>query len=187
LIAALIDGHALEDWRCISTLGALGDLRAAEPLMQYLGLEAIGGGSTAAPVSRPWALEAGIEVGRSLRLLKACDAKTRLVAGLNSPISDHRAGAVLALAGWGDTSDRGAIQVLLKDPVPVVREAAATALGELRDPEAIDALKEALRDLDTRTANAAERALQQIVTTPSRRGIRADFAGLPRHAGQNQT
>lgn len=182
LIAALLDGHALEDWRCISTLGALGDQRAAEPLVQYLGLNAPGD-----VVQRPWALDAGVEVGRSLRLLKACDAKARLAAGLSSSFAYQRAGAALALAGWGDAGDLSGIQALLRDPEPLVREAAATALGELREPEAIDALKEAVWDQDVRTASAAERALQQIATTPSRRAIQADFAGLPRHARQHQS
>lgn len=187
LISALIDGHALEDWRCISTLGALGDLRAAAPLVQYMGLAELASKSSAASSAHPWALDAGIEVGRALRLLKACDAKTKLAAALNSPLSYQRAGAALALSGWGDTADLSAILALVRDPEPVVREAAVTALGELREPEAIDALKQALSDPDARTAAAAERALQQVATTPSRRAIRADFAGLPRHARSNET
>lgn len=186
LISALMDGHALEDWRCISTLGALGDLRAAEPLVQYMGLAEPASGSGVTSGVRPWALDAGIEVGRALRLLKACDAKMKLAAALASPLSYQRAGAALALAGWGDSGDLSAVQALLRDSEPVVREAVATALGELREPGAIDALKQALSDPDARTASAAERALQQIATTPSRRAIRADFAGLPRHARSNE-
>jgi HEAT repeat protein len=182
LVSALIDGHALEDWRCISTLGALGDLRAAEPLVQYMGLGTPASDSDNLPGARPWALDAGVEVGRALRLLKACDARAALAAALNSQVAHQRAAAALALAGWGDAQDVNAIQTLLGDPEPVVREAAVTALGELREPAAIDALKEALSDPDARTAAAAERALQQIVTTPSRRAIQADYAGLPRHA-----
>lgn len=187
LIAALLDGHALEDWRCIATLGALGDLRAAEPLIAYLGLGTPVAEAEAVHAPHPWALDVGVEVGRALRLLKACDAKATLSAALGSRNAHHRAGAALALAGWGHAEDVDAIQALLNDSEPVVREAAATALGELREPEAIDALKQALSDPDARTATAAERALQQIATTPSRRSIRADFAGLPRYARKHES
>src|SRR5262249_32503737 len=38
LVDALLGGYALEDWQLIPTLGALGDQRAADALVQYLGL-----------------------------------------------------------------------------------------------------------------------------------------------------
>src|SRR6185436_11223429 len=40
LVNALLEGHALEDWQCISTLGSLGDVQAVDGLLAYLGMDA---------------------------------------------------------------------------------------------------------------------------------------------------
>src|SRR5207302_9121248 len=68
LIDALLSGHAPEDWQCIPTLGALGDLHAADALVQYIGLD-----RDQACIADSALIDIGIDVGRSLRELNARD------------------------------------------------------------------------------------------------------------------
>jgi HEAT repeat protein len=188
LIDALLDGHALEDWRCISTLGALSDLRAADALIRYMHLNVAPEKSLHGERMRTWALECGVEVGRALRRLRATSALEVVLAALKSASPFQRAGSALVLGGWGDPAYAQKIVPLLRDADPTVRESAATALGDLREepmPAVADALRAVLSDSDPKVAAAAERSLQQIATAPSRRKLRTDFAGLPRHASQD--
>jgi HEAT repeat protein len=111
-----------------------------------------------------------------------------VLAALRSASPFQRAGSALILGGWGDPAYAQEIVALLRDTDPTVRESAAAALGDLREnpmPAVADELRAALSDSDPKVAAAAERALQQIATAPSRRKLRADFAGLPRHASQD--
>ena len=50
----------------------------------------------------------------------------------------------------------------LKDNESIVREYAAESLGEIGDPRAVEALKEALKDEDLDVRSAAKEALAKI-------------------------
>ena len=70
------------------------------------------------------------------------------------------AGPVLGCAG--DLSDIAYWSRLLRDPDPVTRARAATALGENRTAGAVPALIEALRDPDEEVRRAGARALERM-------------------------
>ena len=59
-------------------------------------------------------------------------------------------------------SDRFAIVIALKDSVADVRQQAAFALGQLRDPRAIDGLTAALKDPNADVRQQAAFALGQL-------------------------
>lgn len=102
--------------------------------------------------------------------------------------------ALLALGQIRDEAGRNlAEQALLADPVPSVRAAAATALGQICDPRSLPALKQAMGDAFSlvRAAVAAALAaygspeaqalLEQLRQDPSRRVRRA--ARMPSNMG----
>ncbi len=163
LIEALIDGHALEDWQCIATLGALGDLRAVNGLLTYVGLDA--------QVERPIniALDFGLEVGRALRTLNAKEAIQRIQQAITAPLPRQRASAALVLAGWNDDTLAPLVLPLLEDETPAVRLAAVTAVGELKANAGLTALQNHLNDPDPQVRLAVERALQQVITANAQR------------------
>src|SRR5262249_993164 len=93
LVEALLDGRALEDWQGIPRLGALGDLRAADALLRYVGI--VGNVS----LNRQ---DLSQDVGRALRNLGARDALEIVKGACQSENPDRRAAAALVIAGWGD-------------------------------------------------------------------------------------
>jgi HEAT repeat protein len=185
LIEALNSGNALEDWRCIATLGELGDLRAAAALLEYMRL----GEDNDLDVPLR-CRDVGIEVGKALRGL---DAKAAFgIAGqcLGSGNPTRRAAGALVVAGWGDEALGPALLPLLTDSSPLVRAAAAVALGELKVFSALDVLYERIGELDGEVRAAAEQAIQQITKAQAERVSRArrrPHYALPRRAEWNQT
>jgi hypothetical protein len=155
LIDALLSGHALEDWQCIPTLGALGDLSAADALLTYIGLKSV------IPINDA-VLDLGIDVGRALRELNACAAIHTVQAALQSDSLEQRSAASLVLAGWGDKKLVQDILPLITDTERRVRIAAITALGELKTGESLPVLQASLNDPDEAVRAAVERALQQV-------------------------
>ncbi len=173
LIDALLSGNALEDWQCIPTLGALGDLQAADALLRYIGL-----GSTH-PVNES-VLDLGVDIGRALHELNAGAALQTVQAALQNPIAYQRAAAALVLAGWGDDKLAEVILPLMNDPERQVRIAAITALGELKVGESLVALQQTLNDPDPDVQVAVERALQQVTIANAQRAV---TAGKTRQTG----
>ncbi len=179
LIDALLEGHALEDWQCIPTLAALGDQSAVEALLRYIDL---GKDREAMPprnMDHASILDIGVEVGRALRALNARTALSAVESGLRNAVPTRRAAAALALAGWGDEKLAADIVPLLDDQVSWVRVAAATALGELEAPDALDAVRTRLADSDSDVRVAAERATQQLAAIKAQRNVQASNAKRP--------
>jgi HEAT repeat protein len=171
LIDALLTGHALEDWRCVSTLGTLGDRRATDGLLRYMGL--VDDSAPAAGVR-----DVGLEVGRALRVLNARAALQLARESLQSPSPDRRAGAALVLAGWNDEELNLLLLPLAGDESPVVRAAAVMALGELKVAAAFGVLQASLADADVEVRAAAERAVQQLTTAHPKHILKAASRGL---------
>jgi HEAT repeat protein len=169
LIDALLSGNALEDWRCIPTLGALGDLWAADALMQYIGLN-----SDTVRIPDSAILDIGIEVGRSLRELSARDTLHTAQERLSSVLAHQRAAAALVIGGWADESLSPLLLPLLNDSVSLVRTAAIIGLGELRAAASLNALQDALNDDDPKVRQAVERAVQQVTMANAQRAVRTD-------------
>jgi HEAT repeat protein len=169
LIDALLSGHALEDWQCIPTLGALGDLSAASALLQYIGLEGSGQVNEAV-------LDLGVDIGRALHELNARDSLKTVQDALENSASalsaDQRSAAALVLAGWGDETLAPLILPLVNDSESRVRVAAITALGELKAWESLATLQENLNDPDETVKGAVERALQQVTKANAHRAVK---------------
>jgi len=197
LIDALLDEQVPEAWRCIATLGALGDQRAADAFLCYMAVEVGVGAAVSNPLELDgwpsWTLESGFEVGRALRGLNAPKAFKKVKEALLSPESYQRAAAARIVGGWGDELLAGHVIALLKDPEPLVREMAAHALGDLKAAEALDPLRIALNgDSDAEVRSAAERALDQITVEQTQRKRKAltnkkAFYGLPHRADNGPT
>ena len=85
-------------------------------------------------------------------------------AALKAQNPDHRKQAVAAIASIG--ADPQAVQTLVEvlqtDPDPMVREAAAVGLGEMKAASAIPALKNALNEQADEVAFAAAKALWDL-------------------------
>jgi hypothetical protein len=158
LLDAMLSGHALEDWQCITTLGALGDLRAADALLSYVGLE------TGIEREPNIAFEYGIEVGRALRLLKAQPTIARVKEALQADLARQRAAATVVLAGWGDESLVNLITPLLEDSEASVRRAAVMALGELNVAATLIPIH-IINDDDPDVRAAAAQSLQRVSTS----------------------
>ncbi|MEP7287322.1 MAG: HEAT repeat domain-containing protein [Chloroflexota bacterium] len=167
LIEAMLDGQALEDWQCIATLGALGDLRAAEPLLIYVGLDA----ATDRAINIP--VEFGVEVGRALREMKARQVLGKIQDALHAPFPRQRIGSALVLAGWGDEKLAPLIAPLITDTESQVRLAAANAIGELRAAVSLAPLQAALTDPDPQVRLRVEWAVQQVTTANAQRAVKA--------------
>jgi len=165
LIDALIEGHALEDWQCIPTLGVLGDIRAADALLCYVGIVGDSGGDREPDL--------GVDIGKALKNLNARDAFDIARAALDSPLAHRRATAAMVVAGWGDESLGSLLLPLLDDPESRVRACAITALGDLKVVAAMDALRSGQYDSDAEVRIAAERAYQQISTAYAHRTVKA--------------
>lgn len=168
LIDALLEGHAVEDWQCIPTLGALGDLRAADGLLRYIGLN-----QESACVDIEALLDIGIDVGKALRNLNAHSALLAAQGALNSPVAHQRVGGALILAGWGDESLAGIVVPLVEDHSDFVRRAAITALGELKAVASMMPLRASLTDPNPKVGAAAERALQQVAIAEAQQALKA--------------
>lgn len=164
---ALLDDYALEDWQCIATLGTLADLRAADMLLKYVGIDF----DTDRPVAI--AQEFGLEVGRALRELGANIGFDRARQTLNAPLSRQKIAAALILAGWGDESLAPELTPLLDDPDPQVRVAAINAIGELRAAASLIPLQTTIDDPDPQVRLAVERALQLVQTANAQRAVKA--------------
>jgi hypothetical protein len=167
LIDALLSGHALEDWQCIPTLGALGDLQAADALLRYIGLYA---GTDRSPTHS--ILDMGIDIGRALREMNARHVLPTVQNMLTSPYAFQRTAAALVIAGWGDDNLAASLIPLLVDPVTQVRVAAINALGELKAVIAYEPLQESVTDPDPDVSAAAEKALQQVTLAHAQRTAR---------------
>jgi HEAT repeat protein len=166
LVDAMLEGYALEDWRCIATLGALGDLRAVDALLRYVGLDA----NTDRDVKI--ALDFGIEVGKALREMNARAALQLVQSQLSASLPRQRAAAALVLAGWGDEKLAEQLMPLIEDVSAPVRRAAISALGELRAAASLLPLQTVLSDPDLQVRIAAERALQQVHEANAQRAIK---------------
>ncbi len=175
LVDALLSGHALEDWQCIPTLGALGDLQAADALLRYIGLYQ---GADRSPASS--VLDMGIDIGRALRDMNARHVLKTIQDMLKSPLAFQRTGAALVIAGWGDDKLAASLIPLLVDPVIQVRVAAINALGELKAVAAFEPLQESVTDPDPDVSGAAEKALQQVILAHPQRSIKVSKLKHPK-------
>jgi hypothetical protein len=165
LVDALLAGHALEAWQCIPTLGALGDLSAAEGMLHYIGI--------VGEIGAEQIPDLGMDVGRALRALNAKDAIETTKQALTSPNTNRRAIAALILSGWGDEALGDLLLPLLDDSEPLVCIAAITALGDLKVVSAMEAVKSRLNDPNAEVRLAAERTDQQLTTLFAQRTVRA--------------
>jgi HEAT repeats len=168
ILGALIDGQAIEDWQCIDTLGALGNLEAADGLLQYLGLDS---DTKDRPISL--ILDFGLEVGRALRSLSADHARDTALGSLTAAHASQRAAAALTLAGWQDEYYADKLLPLVEDSDPHVRLAAVIALGELGAAAALQPLEKRLFDPDSQMRFAVEKALQQVMESKARQALKA--------------
>jgi HEAT repeat protein len=168
LVDALLSGHALEDWQCIPTLGALGDLRAADGLLRYLGLNA-----ESASVGDSVLLDIGEDVGRALHNLNALDALQVAQSARLSPLPHQRAAAALVIAGWGDDKLAPLLVPLVEDHVSMVRVAAINGLGDLKAAASMIPLRALVSDPDPAVRLAVERALHQVSTANAQRAVKA--------------
>jgi HEAT repeat protein len=119
------------------------------PLMEILG-------SSPREMQRFWAAR----IFGALRLQKP-------VPKLLFALSDHsprvRAEAITAIGSIGTHEGVAPLsKILLEDPVALVREAAAEALGKIADDRALETLKQALQDVDVATRRRAMEALERM-------------------------
>ncbi len=168
LVDALLAGHALEDWQCIPTLGALGDLRAADGLLRYIGLNA-----ESACIPDSAVLDIGMDVGRALRDLNASDALRAAQEARFSPLPHQRMAAALVIAGWGDDQLAPLLVPLVEDHVALVRIAAINALGEMKAATSMIPLRAMASDPDPDVRLAVERALHEVTTANAQRAVKA--------------
>jgi HEAT repeat protein len=99
----------------------------------------------------------------ALITLRAPEAVSVFVQGLQDPFADVRALALIGLAQVGDSSSGNAVLARLSDPAPVVRAQAVGTLVELRDPRArteLESLRK--RELDSSVQQALEAALARL-------------------------
>jgi len=163
----------------IGSLGKIQDERAIEPLIEALGLP---DPSTGQPLADTLAQFGEAVLQPLMKVLSSSKQETqrfwaaRILGGLKThratptllnALSDYspkvRSEAALALGHFGA---REAVyplsKMLLEDSVPLVRDAAAEALGKIADDRALTALKEALADLDYAARRRAMEALERM-------------------------
>lgn len=210
LIAAIKDPTEEQEVKnvAIRALGQIKDVRAINPLIEALDADdpSIGqhvaevliqfGQNAAAPMiavlerasgpgQRTWA-------ARILGRLQAQEAALALIAALEDHNEKVRQAAALALAAIKDKRAIGPLTtMLLNDPVALVREKAAQALGEMADESVIESLKAGLADLNYETRLAAMKALEgmkdkaaaiffEVLDQPGKEGAAAAAAALER-------
>lgn len=177
IVEAMIAGSAPELLQCILLLAALGDQRAAEGLLRYVGL------SRPDSPSRPWEVihEFGIEVGKALRTLNVKSALETVTAALNGENAYRQGAAAVVLAGWrgvesADPVLTGRLLALLSNTGATddsLRLALALALGELRVTEARLPLERLLSSPNLALSHAARSALEQINIANAQRAVKA--------------
>ncbi|MDA2939159.1 HEAT repeat domain-containing protein, partial [Acidobacteria bacterium AH-259-A15] len=160
-------------------LGEIRDERAIAPLIEVLGLP---GSATGQPVADVLAQFGELVLQPLMKVLSSSKQEAqrfwaaRILGGLKThratptllnALSDHstkvRTEAALALGRSGTHEGVSPLsRMLLEDPVPLVRDAAAQALGNIADDRALTTLREALIDLDHDTRRSAMLALEKM-------------------------
>ncbi|MFT3707765.1 MAG: HEAT repeat domain-containing protein [Archangium sp.] len=101
--------------------------------------------------------------------LSACSGgRDKTLADLQSARPDVRALAVKKLAEKFETDDVSLFSQAARDPVPIVRAEAMTALGKTQDARVVDLLGEALTDQDELVQQNAAAALASFKTDKAR-------------------
>jgi len=185
LMEALLSRNTPEPWRCISTLGSLGDRTAGDALIGYMGFDSglrDRHDYKVLPINDDELLDQGIEVGRALRRLDAQSAWRQVHPALNGDYSPKlRAAAALIAAGWGDPAHALSVQEMLGASEKFVKLAAITALGELRPESVMLLVPPFVSDPDPEISAAAEGAIQRAAARPRRLADKPRmYAGLPR-------
>lgn len=163
----------------ILSLGKIRDKRAIGPLIEALGLQDPVSGQPLADTLVQFG-EAVLEplmkvlssskresqrfwAARILGGLKTNRATSPLLNALNDHSPKVRSEAALALGHLGaHEAVHPLSKMLLEESVPLVRDAAADALGNIADDRALTALKEALADLDYAARQRAMEALEKM-------------------------
>ncbi|UCD54652.1 MAG: HEAT repeat domain-containing protein, partial [Candidatus Omnitrophota bacterium] len=133
--------------RVINTLGAIGDVRAVEPLIEFLKDENV--------ARRHEAASALGKIG-DVRAVKP------LIEALKDKYSDVRRYSAEALGKIGDVRAVEPLIEALKDKDKYVRRYSAEALGKIGDVRAIEPLIEALQDEDEDVCTYSAEALVNI-------------------------
>jgi HEAT repeat protein len=102
-----------------------------------------------------------LHAGWGVARIGGAKAIEAVVTLFNDPITEVRDGAVAAMAHMGKPTGERLISAL-KDARWRVREHAAKACGEIKEPRAVDALMVACRDRDGAVKSAAAEALGKI-------------------------
>jgi HEAT repeat protein len=176
LLLLLRDNDPTVRRAAIHGIGLTGAVEAAEALVALLGdsdpriCEAAAAGILAfrdgGRDARGQGLEGAIEaLGQGLSD-KNRDIRARSAALLAQMVSGHDAPELRAEAARMLVS-------ALADPSPLVRAAAATALGDLQDPSTVDVLRAALADASFDVRRAAGVALQRIRTPEALAALRS--------------
>jgi HEAT repeat protein len=184
---ALVDATPSVRLEAVAVLGWLKDARALAPLAAVATADGDSevrrtavGSLGFAPVTHELAIAALLdalhdavwqvreEAATTLGKLRAQVAREPLVAALDDDYWQVRLRAVRALGQLGSSiSDGGvnaapAVAALLTHTISNLRKEAALALGELRDPRTVQALRDALDDRDPDVRKAVRIALQQV-------------------------
>ncbi|MDA2923644.1 HEAT repeat domain-containing protein [Acidobacteria bacterium AH-259-L09] len=181
LITLLRDASEDREVKSVATqaLGEIRDERAITPLIEVLGLP---GSATGQPVADVLAQFGELVLQPLMKVLSTSKREAqrfwaaRILGGLKTQratltllntLSDHspkvRAEAALALGRLGTHEGVSPLsRMLLEDPVPLVRDAAAQALGNIADDRALTALREGLADLDYDARRSATLALERM-------------------------
>ncbi len=181
LINLLGDDSEDREVKSVATqaLGEIRDERAIAPLIEVLGLP---NSTTDQPVADVLAKFGEAALQPLMRVLSASTREAqrfwaarilgelqthRATPTLLNALSDHstkvRAEAALALGRLGTREGVSPLsRMLLGDPVPLVRDAAAQALGKIADDRTLAALREALADLDHDARRSAMLALEKM-------------------------
>jgi len=150
LVAALRDPELR--YGAAKFLGDLGDSRAVAPLLPLLE-----------------ANELGVRVAaiRALAAIKAGEVTPRLAEiAANDETLLVRSWAIVALGELGGASATEALTRLLQNPDPRIRRLAARALGELREPAAVEPLRRAMSQDAWFRRRAYRQAIRAITGAP---------------------
>jgi HEAT repeat protein len=186
-LQALVDATPGVRLEAVAVLGWLKDARALAPLAAVATADgdtevrrAAVGSLGFAPVTHDVAIAALLhalhdavwqvreEAATTLGKLRAQVAREPLVAALDDDYWQVRLRAVRALGQLGSSISSGdlnaasAVAALLTHTISNLRKEAALALGELRDPGTVPALRDALDDRDPDVRKAVRIALQQV-------------------------
>jgi HEAT repeat protein len=186
-LQALVDPTPGVRLEAVAVLGWLKDARALAPLAAVATADgdtevrrAAVGSLGFAPVTHDLAIAALLhalrdavwqvreEAATTLGKLRAQVAREPLVAALDDDYWQVRLRAVRALGQLGSSISSGdlnaasAVAALLTHTISNLRKEAALALGELRDPGTVPALRDALDDRDPDVRKAVRIALQQV-------------------------